>query len=266
MRFAKSFGENETSACWQRTRGGRTNARPLDDLPPAIGRWRCPGDGQNLCFPILVVFARQRDPDRASLQNDAVDAGADALMAVGQRVCILGRPNVIARRMAIRMDGFRCLVIVQAIDPLHNAFLDLRRRNPRNRSGVCLVAAKDRLRDIIAPTLRSPLRPTRCHQIAPVIEQLADQQRVRRLALATLGFGCEMALQALLDPTPKLTINDRRVLAFVDKVSMGDLADIDRVGEDLVDMASAEATASSRSPLAVDADGKTNVLSVEHFL
>jgi len=79
-----------------------------------------------------------------------------------------------------------------------------------------LVAAQDRLRDIIAPALRSPLRPTRRHQVAPVVEQLADQQRVRRLPLATLGFGCEMVLQALLDLVPKVTIDDGRMLAFVD--------------------------------------------------
>jgi len=163
------------------------------------------------------------------------------------------------------MDGSRVLPSVQAADRLDDPALDLRRRNPRNRSGAGLVAAQDRLRDIIAPALRSPLRPTRRHQVAPVVEQLADQQRVRRLPLATLGFGCEMVLQALLDLVPKVTIDDGRMLAFVDNALMSDLADIDRVGEDLVNMASAEEAATGRSPLAVDADGKANVLGVEDF-
>jgi hypothetical protein len=69
-----------------------------------------------------------------------------------------------------------------------------------------------------------------------------------------------------MDFVPKLAIDDRRVLAFVDDALMGDLTDIDRVGENLVDVASAQETPARRSPLAVDADGKANVLGVEDFL
>jgi hypothetical protein len=53
------------------------------------------------------------------------------------------------------------------------------------------------------------------------------------------------------------------VPAFVDDALMGDLADIDRVGEDIVEMASAEEPAAGRSPLAVKADGDANILSVK---
>jgi hypothetical protein len=47
---------------------------------------------------------------------------------------------------------------------------------------------------------------------------------------------------------------------------MGNLADINWVREDLVDVAPVEKTAPSRSPLAMDALGKAHVVRVEDFL
>ena len=44
-----------------------------------------------------------------------------------------------------------------------------------------------------------------------------------------------MIAQALLNPIPKVLIDDRRMLAFVDLAFMGDAADIDRVDPSVLD-------------------------------
>jgi hypothetical protein len=75
-----------------------------------------------------------------------------------------------------------------------------------------------------------------------------------------------MIPQAPLDPIPKLAINNRRMLAFVHNALMSDLADVDWVGEDLIDMPPGKETPTCRSPLAVEADRKANVLGVKDFL
>jgi hypothetical protein len=69
--------------------------------------------------------------------------------------------------------------------------------------------------------------------------------------------------KTLLDLIPQLLRHDRLVLAVVDSALMADPPDIDRVRQDLVDMASAERTAARRPACAIDADRKPKALSVQ---
>jgi hypothetical protein len=53
------------------------------------------------------------------------------------------------------------------------------------------------------------------------------------------------------------------MLAFVRLALVGDPADVDRVGQDLVDVAPAERTAAGRAAGAIDADRKPKALDVQ---
>ena len=91
----------------------------------------------------------------ATLQRDALDAGAKLFVIVRLRDRIISRRNVVGRSMATQMDGVRDLLLVQAADRINDPALDLLRGNSRNRSRVGFVAAQDRLRD--APSRLSSL-------------------------------------------------------------------------------------------------------------
>jgi hypothetical protein len=55
-----------------------------------------------------------------------------------------------------------------------------------------------------------------------------------------------MLTQVLLDLVPQVLRHDRLVLAFVDLALVGDPADVDRVRQNLVDVAAADRTAAGR--------------------
>ena len=72
-----------------------------------------------------------------------------------------------------------------------------------------------------------------------------------------------MFAQALLNPIPKVLIDDRRMLAFMDLAFMGDAADIDRVRQEFVDVPPAEQAAAGRAACAIDANRNPQTLGVE---
>jgi hypothetical protein len=114
-----------------RTRRALVGSGRVED-GPAIGRWRCPWDGQGFGVRLLMGVVGQSDADCSPLQSDALDAGTDAFVIVRQRVCVPGRRNIVARKTAARINGLRLLILAQAADRLDDPALDLRRRNPRN--------------------------------------------------------------------------------------------------------------------------------------
>src|SRR5579864_5796793 len=75
-----------------------------------------------------------------------------------------------------------------------------------------------------------------------------------------------MILELALYPVPKVATDDRRMLALMHLTLMSDLADVDRVRQDLVEMASAERPAAGRPPCPVDPDRKPDILGVEELL
>jgi hypothetical protein len=75
-----------------------------------------------------------------------------------------------------------------------------------------------------------------------------------------------MFAQALLNPIPKVLIDDRRMLAFMDLAFMGDAADIDRVRQEFVDVPPAEQAAAGRAACAIDANRNPQTLGVEGLL
>ncbi len=75
-----------------------------------------------------------------------------------------------------------------------------------------------------------------------------------------------MFAQALLNPIPKVPIDDRRMLAFMDLAFMGDAADIDRVRQEFEDMPAAEQAAPGRAACAINANRNPQALGVEGLL
>jgi hypothetical protein len=69
-----------------------------------------------------------------------------------------------------------------------------------------------------------------------------------------------------LDLVPQVFGHDCGVLALVDLALLRDPADIDRVRQDLVDMAPADRTTAGRAAGAIDADWKPKALRVETLL
>jgi hypothetical protein len=76
----------------------------------------------------------------------------------------------------------------------------------------------------------------------------------------------KMSPQALLDSLPHVLTHGRRMLAFVHLAFMADLADIDRIRQNPVDMAPAERTTARRAARAVDPDRKPKALSIKTLL
>lgn len=74
-------------------------------------------------------------------------------------------------------------------------------------------------------------------------------QKARRLRRGLLLFPNGVFLQSLLNCLPSLAIDDAFVHARMALALMRDLADIDRVREDLVDCAAAETDASVHPPV-----------------
>src|SRR5208337_1894773 len=110
----------------------------------------------------------------------------------------------------------------QLADGLCDECFDLGGGNADDRSRFTLVALQSRLRDVIAPALGPLPRPGRAHPVAPIVEKLSREQSFGGLARSLRPRGCQMIAQALLNPIPKVLIDDRRMLAFVDLAFVGD--------------------------------------------
>src|SRR6478752_5430336 len=88
---------------------------------------------------------------------------------------------------------------------LGDSGFDLQRRHPGDGSRLVFAALQDGLRDIIAPSPSALGRVARTHPVAAVIEQLAGEERVRVLAIASRVLS--MLREQPLDPVPCLLIN-----------------------------------------------------------
>src|SRR5579864_4809836 len=75
-----------------------------------------------------------------------------------------------------------------------------------------------------------------------------------------------MIFQVPLNPVPEVRLDDRRVLALMHAPLVGNLADVDRVRQHLIDVASAETPAPGRSSRAIDADWNSKVLGFQGLL
>src|SRR5579871_6426985 len=69
-----------------------------------------------------------------------------------------------------------------------------------------------------------------------------------------------MVLKLRLNPLPKVPVEDRRMLAVVDLALVRDAADIDRVRQDLVEVAAAERTPAGQAACAIGAGRKPDPL------
>src|SRR5271166_5481852 len=154
----------------------------------------------------------------------------------------------------------------QLADGLCDECFDLGGGNADDRSRFALVALQSRLRDVIAPALRPLPRPGRAHPVAPIVEKLSREQSFGRLTCSLRPRGAQMLAQALLNPIPKVLIDDRRMLAFVDLAFMRDAADIDGVRQEFVNVPPAEQAAAGRVARAIDANRNPQTLGVEGLL
>ncbi len=132
-----------------------------------------------------------------------------------------------------------------------------------DRTGFALVALQRRLRDIIAPALGALLRPGWTHSIAAIVEELSGEQSLEGLPCSARPPRSLMVLQALLDSVPQVLRHNRLMLALVDLAFVGDPADVDWVGQDLVDMPPAQRTAAGGPARSIDADRKPKALSIQ---
>ena len=114
---------------------------------------------------------------------------------------------------------------------------------------IRLATLEDRLRDIVAVSTSSLGRVARAHPVPAIIKELTGKQGVEVLARARSVLG--MLGKQALDPVPALVIDDRVMKAFMDLVLVGQQTDVDRVGQDLVEMPSADQPASGRLAPAV---------------
>ena len=115
---------------------------------------------------------------------------------------------------------------------------DLQRRRPGDGSRLVFATLQDGLRDIVAPLPTALGRVARAHPVAAVIEQLAGEERVRVLpssrgALRVLG-------KQQLDAIPCLLINDGIVKTIMDLAFVCEASKVNRVRQDLVEMAPAD--------------------------
>src|SRR5208282_883573 len=186
-------------------------ARALDDLAPAIRRRYGPWKRQSLHAVVSLSDLRQSDLDRRAADRDAINPVANVGLR-GRTVC------------GQLVDGFR------------DERFDLGGGNADDRSRFALLALQSRLRDVIAPALGPLPRPGRAHPVAPIVEKLSREQSFGRLTCSLHPRGAEMIAQALLNPIPKVLIDDRRMLAFVDLAFMRDAADIDGVRQEFVNV------------------------------
>jgi hypothetical protein len=108
------------------------------------------------------------------------------------------------------------MVCGQLADGFSDERFELRGWNADDRSRFALVALQSRLRDVIAPALGPLPRPGWAHPVAPIVEKLPRQQSFGRLTCCLRPRGAQMFAQALLNPIPKVLIDDRRMLAFME--------------------------------------------------
>src|SRR5271166_1461438 len=213
-------------------RGSRAPSTPLSYRP-----WK----RQSFHGVVSLSNLRQSDLDRRAADRDSINPVANVGL----------RGGTVSRQLA---DGFG------------DERFDLGGWNADDRSRFALVALQSRLRDVIAPALGPLPRPGRAHPVAPIVEKLSREQSFGRLARSLRPRGAEMVAQALLNQIPKLLIDDRRMLAFVNLALMDDAADIDRVRQEFVDVPPAEQAAACRPARAIDANRSPQILGVEGLL
>jgi hypothetical protein len=72
------------------------------------------------------------------------------------------------------------------------------------------------------------------HRLAVFVEQLAGEGTARRLGLSTFATANAFIAQPLLDAVPKFVADDRLVLSRMAFALVSNLAQIERVGEQVV--------------------------------
>src|SRR5271166_5464297 len=211
-------------------RGSRAPSTPLSYRP-----WK----RQSFHGVVSLSNLRQSDLDRRAADRDSINPVANVGL----------RGGTVSRQLA---DGFG------------DERFDLGGWNADDRSRFALVALQSRLRDVIAPALGPLPRPGRAHPVAPIVEKLSREQSFGRLARSLRPRGAQIFTQALLNPIPKLLIDDCRMLAFVSLALMGDAADVDRVRQEFVDVPPAEQAAAVSSGLRhIDANRNPQTLGAE---
>jgi hypothetical protein len=104
----------------------------------------------------------------------------------------------------------------------------------------------------------------RAHPISAIVEKLAREKGM------IVGPGhpplLGLALEPLLNPVPGLKVHDRRMKAIVDQSFVAQPSDIDRVGQDPVEMASRDRDAAGPSAGPAHSDRRANVLGVQSGL
>ncbi len=126
------------------------------------------------------------------------------------------------------------VVAEMVLHKAHDLAFDFRRRDPRQRTGFCLIARERGARDIIAPAL-GPLRgAARAHEMAAIVIELARKDRVLvgRCLTAKLG----LRLKPPSDVGENLRIDDRGMKALVDLPFVTKPSVIDRVRENPIEM------------------------------
>jgi hypothetical protein len=115
---------------------------------------------------------------------------------------------------------------------------ELQRWDTGDRTRILLLALEDRPRDIVPVSTSTLGRVARAHSVPAIIKELPGKQGVRVEAGACSVLG--MLGKLALDLAPALVIDDWGMKAFMDLVLVGQPTDVDRVRQDLVEMASAD--------------------------
>src|SRR5579863_4004347 len=139
--------------------------------------------------------------------------------------------------------------------------LDFRRRDARQRSRKLGVADQRWARHVVAPALRSLARVARPHPVSAVVEKFADEEGVPISLRIAPGDG--LRSQPLLDRRPDIAIDDGRMQSLVDLSFMAEPADVDRVRQNPVEMATGEGAPARRPSAAADAHRSDRPFRVE---
>jgi hypothetical protein len=106
-------------------------------------------------------------------------------------------------------------------------------------------------------------RPGRRHSVPAIVEQRGAETGLGWVAATPL---LRPTGEALLERIPESPLNDRRVLPVMNLTPVSDPAGIDRVRQDPVQMAAAEATAPRAAAGPVEVDGNRDALTIEAAL
>ena len=97
---------------------------------------------------------------------------------------------------------------------------------------------EDRPRDIVPVSTSTLGCVARAHSVPAIVKELTGKRRVRVEAWARSVLG--MLGKLALDLAPALAIDDWGMKPFMDLVLVGQPADVDRLRQDLVEMASTD--------------------------